>query len=106
MSLERVIRALVNLGLKTSDAEVYVYLTKKGPQTMMNLEQSLNYSENQISSSLNVLLIRKLVTQNENTFYPILFEEALDLLLDQEREETQRKQYCFNLISSKKSAGK
>jgi len=43
MSLDRVIKVLVELGPKTSDAEIYVYLTKKGPQTIVDLEQSLNY---------------------------------------------------------------
>ncbi len=103
MSLERVIRTLVDLGLKTSDAEVYVYLTKKGPQTILDLEQSLNYNERKICSSLDILLTKKLVTKNENTFFSIPFEEALELMLDQEKQEANRKQFSFNSINPKKS---
>jgi len=33
LSLERVIKALIGLGLLRLDAEVYVYLAKKCPQT-------------------------------------------------------------------------
>jgi len=102
MSLERVIKALVELGLKTSDAEIYVYLTKKGPQTIVDLEQSLNYNEKQIFASLDILLTRKLVTKNENTFFSIPFEEALELMINQEKQEANRKQFYFNAINSKK----
>ena len=102
MSLERVIKALVELGLKTSDAEIYVYLTKKGPQTIVDLEQSLNYKQKQILSSLDILVTRKLVTKNENTFFSIPFEEALELMIVQEKQEANRKQFYFNAINSKK----
>ena len=41
LSLERVIKALIGLGLSRVEAEVYVYLAKKGPQTLVDLTRDL-----------------------------------------------------------------
>ena len=45
MSLERVIKALVSLGLSRIDAEVYVYIAKKGSRKLIDLDMALNYSK-------------------------------------------------------------
>ncbi|MEJ2281085.1 MAG: helix-turn-helix domain-containing protein [Candidatus Bathyarchaeota archaeon] len=87
MSLERVINTLVNLGLSRTDAEVYVYLGKKGPQKVEDLIKSLNYSKNQINSSLKNLVTKELVKKEGSVFNSLPFEEALELLIKKEKEQ-------------------
>jgi predicted transcriptional regulator len=87
LSLERVIKALVSLDLSRIDAEVYVFLAKKGPLTVETLEKFLNYSKNKIISSLKTLTFKKLITQEVKEYVALPFEEALELLILQEKEK-------------------
>ena len=89
MSLERVIKALIGLGLTRIDAEVYVYLAKKEPQPLVNLARSLKYSTHKISTSLTSLITRGLVTANHELFFALPFEEALELLIELEKKKAQ-----------------
>jgi predicted transcriptional regulator len=87
MSLERVIKALIGLGLSRLDAEVYVYTAKKGPQTVMDLHRALNRSSYQINNSLKTLIAKKLVNKEGTIFSAIPFEEALEMLIEREKEK-------------------
>ena len=87
MSLERVIKALVGLGLTRLEAEVYVYTAKKGPQTVMDLFKALNYSKHQISTGLKTLATKELITKDGSMFSAITFEEALELLINREKKQ-------------------
>jgi sugar-specific transcriptional regulator TrmB len=87
MSLERVIKALISLGLSRLEAEVYVYTTKKGQQTVEDLNKSLNYSKNQINTTLKNLTIKRLVTKSDTVFSGLPFEEALELLIEKKKEQ-------------------
>ena len=87
MSLERIIIALVNLGLTRMDAEVYVYLAKKGSMRAIALASALNYTKNQIYTSLRRLTTKELVTKNGKLFSSIPFEEALELLISKHEEQ-------------------
>jgi len=89
MSLERVIKALVCLGLSRLDAEVYVYLAKKGPQTVVDLASALNCSKHQIYASLKTLTIKGLVIKDGTTFSALPFEEALELLIELNKEQAE-----------------
>ena len=89
MSLERVIKALVGLGLSRSDAEVYVYLAKKGPQEVVDLARALNISKQKTYSSLKNLQTRGLVTKDRTLFSALPFEEALNLLIKTKKEQAQ-----------------
>ena len=89
MSLERVIKALISLGLSRLDAEVYVYLAKKGPNKVVYLARALNYSKQKIYSSLKNLQNKGLVTRDLTIFSALPFEEALDLLIKMEKEQAQ-----------------
>lgn len=86
MSLERVIKALTGLGLTRSDAEVFIYQAKKGPQTIVEIARALNYGTHKISTSLTTLITKELATANHGIFSVIPFEEALDLLINIEKE--------------------
>ncbi|TRO45981.1 hypothetical protein E2P65_06545 [Candidatus Bathyarchaeota archaeon] len=87
MSLELIIKALVSLGLSRLDAEVYVYLAKMGSKTVKDLDAALNYSKNQIYTSLRILTAKTLVTKEGIKFSAIPFEETLDLLIEREKKQ-------------------
>jgi predicted transcriptional regulator len=88
LSLERVIKALVGLGLSRVEAEVYVLLAKKGPLSVETLEKFLNYNKNKINSSLKTLTLNKLVAQENKEYVALHFEEALELLIEKEKMKT------------------
>ncbi len=89
LSLERVIKALVNLGLSRLDAEVYVYLAKKGRQKVVDLAKALNLSRKKIYNSLKNLQNKGIVTKDRSIFSALPFEEALELLIKMEKEQAQ-----------------
>jgi len=84
-----VIKALVSLGLTRLEAEVYVYIGKKGPQTVMDLDKALNYNKQKIYTSLKNLQTKGLVTKDRTIFSTLPFEEALDLLIKMEKQQAQ-----------------
>ena len=95
MSLERVIKALIELGLARIDAEVYVYLAKDGPQRVIDLAKALNYDKQKIYTSLKNLQEKRIVTvtsQKQSIFSALPFEDALDLLIKMKKEQAQTKQ--------------
>ena len=89
LSLELIIKALVGLGLSRSDAELYVYLAKKGPQKTVDLAKALTYNKREIYSSLRNLQTKDLVTKDHTLFSALPFEEALELLISKEKEKAQ-----------------
>ena len=88
MSLELILKALIRLGLSRLEAEVYVYIAKMGSQTVKDLDGALNYSKNQIYKSLRMLTAKALVTKEGIKFSAIPFEDALDLLIEREKKQT------------------
>ena len=103
MSLERVIKALIGLGLTRLDAEVYVYLAKKGPQTVVDLAKALNFSRKKIYDSLKKLQKKGIVTVNLEdctVFYALPFEKALELLIKTEKQQTQLMQETKEVLLS------
>ena len=92
MSLERVINALVYLGLSRMEAEVYVYLTKENPKGIGNLEKSLKYANKELRFCLKNLQDVGIVTakmEKQIVFSALPFEEALDLLIKMKKKQTQ-----------------
>jgi sugar-specific transcriptional regulator TrmB len=89
LSLELIIKALVGLGLSRSDAELYVYLAKKGPQKTVDLAKALIYNKRKIYSSLRNLQTKGLVTKDCTLFSALPFEEALELLIKTKKEQTE-----------------
>lgn len=88
MSLEQIVEALTNLGLKRIDAEIYAYSAKSCPLIIEDLGLALKYSEDQISASLKTLIAKRLMTQNGKIFYAIPFEKAFELLTTLEKEQS------------------
>ena len=90
LSLERVIKALVSLGLSQTDAEVYVHLATTGPATARNIICNLTFNKRQVYRSLKRLQSRGItITSDEHPseFSALPFEEVLDLLVEVKREQ-------------------
>ncbi len=84
MSLERVLKILESLGLQRADAEMYIYLAKKGPKREQELFRAFKMTDAQLRSSLENLQTRGVVTatlEQSALFSAVAFERALDLLI-------------------------
>jgi predicted transcriptional regulator len=92
LSLERIFKALVSLGLSKHDARVYVYLALKGPTKAGSIVDNLRMSRSQIHRSLKHLQDKGVVfadSKSRGVFSALLFEEALKLLIETEKTKTQ-----------------
>jgi sugar-specific transcriptional regulator TrmB len=90
LSLERVLKALIGLGLSQTDAEVYVHLATAGPATARTIVNNLTINKRQIYRSLKALQQKGIASGNDEypaEFYAVAFEKALDLLLDVKKEQ-------------------
>jgi sugar-specific transcriptional regulator TrmB len=90
MSLERILKALVGLGLSQTDAEIYVHLATAGPATARSLTCNLTFNKRRIYRSLKALQQKGIASGNDEwpaEFYAVSFEKALDLLLDVKKEQ-------------------
>ena len=92
LSLERVIKALVDLGLSRIEAEVYVHLAKRGPNEMVNLADALNFRKQELHRSLRNLQNKGIITANpegNKLFSALPFEKAIELLIEIRTEQAQ-----------------
>lgn len=90
MSLERILKALVGLGLSQTDAEVYLHLATKGPMTTRNIIDNLPINKRQIYRSLKRLQSKGIAMVNSEfpaEFSAVSFERVLDLLLEAKKEQ-------------------
>jgi sugar-specific transcriptional regulator TrmB len=79
---EKLLRILVDLGIKRLDAEVYLYLATSGPKKGRTVSNELKISKMQLYRSLRELQSRGMV--NSSSEYPARFSAALfDKFLDQ-----------------------
>lgn len=97
MSQERVLKALVSFGLTQTDAQVYIYLAKKGPQKGADAAKALKVQRQQFYRSLKNLENQGIVSatlEHPSMFSALPFEKALDLLakakMKKALEEAQR----------------
>lgn len=92
MSLERIFKTLVILGLSQTDARMYIFLALKGPDRVASIVKNLRISEQQIYRSLKHLQDRGIIVSDPeimNRFSALPFEEALKLLIRKEKEQTE-----------------
>jgi sugar-specific transcriptional regulator TrmB len=90
MSLEKILKALVGLGLSQSDAEVYVHLATMGPASARNIMNNLPLNKRQTYRSLESLQEKGLASENYEypaEFSAVSFEKALDILLEVTKEQ-------------------
>ena len=72
------------------DAEVYIYLAKKGPQKGPDIAGALKIRKRQLYSILEALQDKGVVTvspEHPALFSALVFEEALDLLVEANVEQ-------------------
>ena len=84
------LRTLESFGLKRVDAEVYVYLAKKGPQKGIDLADTLKIRKQQLYPILKTLQDKGVVTASPERpalFSALAFEKALDLLVEANMEQ-------------------
>jgi sugar-specific transcriptional regulator TrmB len=92
MSQEWVIRTLVGLGLKRTDAKVYLFLAKTGPQKARDITNALKMNKQQLYRSLKSLRskgIASATTEHPARFSVIPLEKVLDLFVKAKMEEAQ-----------------
>ena len=95
MSLERVFKTLVSLGLLQTDARVYIFLALKGPEKAPNIVKKLKISKQQIYRSLIHLQDNGMIVasqERKGSFSALPFEEALKSLIIKEKEQTTKMQ--------------
>jgi sugar-specific transcriptional regulator TrmB len=90
LSLERIIKILESFDIKRKEAEVYVYLAKKGPQNAKDLADALKIHKRQLYSILKKLQFKGVVsaTHKQITIFSALdFEKTLDQLVKDNVEQ-------------------
>jgi sugar-specific transcriptional regulator TrmB len=95
VSQEKVLDALEGLGLEKLDAQVYIFLGKRGPQKGKEIIKALKMSRQHLYQILKTLQNRGLVTatlEHPARFSALPFEKALDLFIKAKMEEAQRLQ--------------
>ena len=91
MSLDRVLKSLVSLGITQNDAEVYIYLAKEGPKKASELANALETSRQRLYINLKKLMEKQIVTTSDtkpSVFSAITFEEVIDLLVKIKKEQS------------------
>jgi sugar-specific transcriptional regulator TrmB len=84
LSLERVLKTLEGFGLSRTDAEVYVYLAKKGSKKGRELASALKITKQQLYPCLKNLKNRGIVTvslERPALFSAVAFEKVVELLI-------------------------
>jgi sugar-specific transcriptional regulator TrmB len=104
LSQEQVLKTLVSFGLTQIDAQVYVFLAKKGAQKGRDIRKALKITKQQLYPSLKNLQKMGIVSstmEHPARFTAIPFEKVLDLFIRARVEETQRLQQSKAEILSK-----
>jgi HTH-type transcriptional regulator, sugar sensing transcriptional regulator len=95
LSQEKVLEALEGLGLEKLDAQVYIFLGKRGPQKGKEIIKALKMSRQNLYPILKTLQNRGLVSaslEHPARFSAMPFEKALDLFVEAKMEEAQQLQ--------------
>jgi sugar-specific transcriptional regulator TrmB len=95
MSLKRVLETLAGLGFSQSDANVYIFLAKKGPHRGKDLCTTLNMPKPFLYQCLSRLKNIGAVTatpERPAQFSAVPFEKVLELLIKSKVEEAQSAQ--------------
>ena len=92
MSLERIFKALVSLGLSQTDARIYIYLATDSPVKARGIINKLAINKRQIYRSLKRLQNKKIIIANDEhpaEFSALPFEEVLDMLIEMKEKQAQ-----------------
>jgi sugar-specific transcriptional regulator TrmB len=103
MSNEWIIKTLIHLGLKESDAEIYIFLAKNGSQEIRDIASSMKLDRRRLYLSLKNLQNKGAVVASEerpSRFSAVLFEKVLASFLVAKREQEQNLQNNKNDLLS------
>jgi sugar-specific transcriptional regulator TrmB len=104
LSLERVIKAIIGLGLSEFDAQVYIFLALNGPQTVNQISAMMKKSKQQVYRSLKSLEENSVVVVSgavPAVFSAASFEKVLDLLsIKKERQARALEKVREDLLNS------
>jgi sugar-specific transcriptional regulator TrmB len=92
LNFELAIETLVGLGFKPTDAQIYVFLAKKGPKRGKDLVNSLKVTKQQLYPSLKNLQERGIVNSTHERpalFSAVSIEVVIDELIEKRIEEIQ-----------------
>jgi sugar-specific transcriptional regulator TrmB len=95
MSLDRVFKALIDLGLSKPEAQVYIFLETKGPDTARKLATALQINRQQMYRILKRLQDKKIIkiaSGHPAEFSALPFEEALNLLIQHKKKNAKTAQ--------------
>jgi sugar-specific transcriptional regulator TrmB len=90
MSLKLALKALESLGLTGVDAEVYVYLAKKGPHEEKDLANALKLARTQLRLSIESLLTKGMIitySAHSVKYSAIELEKVLEQFLETKKEQ-------------------
>ena len=92
MRLDRVLKALMKLGLSEVDAHIYVFLALNGPYKAKELTKLMSLHKNQVYRSLKNLKENCVVTSSLDVpavFSAVSFEKVLDTLSIKKQAQAQ-----------------
>jgi sugar-specific transcriptional regulator TrmB len=104
LSEETVLNTLVSFGLSQIEAQIYIFLAKKGAQKGRDIRKALKITKQQLYPSLRNLQNKGIVSstiEHPARFSALPFEKVLDLFIEAKVEETQRLQQSKDEILSK-----
>ena len=87
------LETLESLGLTKSDAQVYIFLGKRGPQKAKNISKSLKIPRQTLYPTIKNLQSKGMITatlEHPARFNAVPFEKLLDLFVKAKTEEIQR----------------
>jgi sugar-specific transcriptional regulator TrmB len=92
MAQKWILRTLIDIGFKESDAEIYVYLLKNGPKEAKDVTSTLKLNKQHVYDRLKFLHTTGAVTttgERPIRFEAVSFAAVLDLLLKAKTLEAQ-----------------
>jgi sugar-specific transcriptional regulator TrmB len=95
LSIKRLLDTLKGFGLNRSDAKIYVYLAKKGPQKARDICTELKLTKQQLYPCLENLQKKGMVyatLEHPALFYALPFEKVLDMFVDLKIDEAEEVQ--------------
>ena len=92
LSKVRVVKAIMNLGLSKTDAQVYIYLALNGPHKARELIDRMELYKEQLYRSLKNLKEKNIVLSSSDfpaEFSAIPFDKVLDLLAEIKKQQAE-----------------
>jgi sugar-specific transcriptional regulator TrmB len=91
VALKRIVDKLATLGFTTNEAQIYIFLAKKGPCEAEKLAVALKLTQPELNYCLKSLKAKCIITsvnKRSPLFYAISFEKVLDLFMEGNIEQT------------------